>query len=814
MAPVRANYNQTYVDQYVPLPFEDIRRRAVEEQANFDAPRNNWAALQAKMSADVMHEDKDRLNQKLSQYQQAVGQAIDNHDGDWRKMSGVVGALASDWNREKMSGSVGKWEENKKIYTPWKESVDKSDMYAEDKELMNYTGLGMYKQAQQYDPGAKFQTIAPYKVKDFQQLALNAIKALDSKDESVASAGYNQDGSLIVDYKSNTKTLDPKRIRAAVETTIGGDKDFNDMVQTRWKLRKDNGLTNLNLEQFKQQELNNMFKNVEAYAYTKNEKWAGAKETAEAGEIAKQKYTLAEPVMSSSMQMNFGQNKDHLDIANSKDPFGALNMSYQKGLDAVNESLISSYKTAFPGSNKEQVKLKLNEFAQDQGFDLRNRYDQRKYLEGIANGSVDLTRFANTDARKAQIKAQAKDALSTWKENDQIKLNVFEDAASEGIIDQKDYKNYRSALDGLNKKLSQTEKAYKETTDKAYKKKLLAEIKDLEEARGAGVASGNFAGTAGITSAIQTAQKQGRIVDKEVALYYDAVQRLEKDLMDHPDDNKRLQGMLKTRLSKNTAINLDASTSIPMFDDKGNVSSLQGQKFVNGMGMQMAAKKEEVLNSLVIDPETGERNLTLKDHLVKRATRLASEGAYKDAGTALAALENQIFPPGKPASVMVASSFHPHTGNYMAKLGGRYVMELSPQSGNINFTELEKTAPDVKDQMAINTLVNKGLMGAASKTQIFDGVYISVKQPGHKEKVDHTFDSTLPDGKAYRVTVDDGNGGYKDLPASHGRELALRLSALNRSKSPDGTVEVKMNGRLVRLPVEEVEKEYIKHYAR
>jgi len=97
MGPVQDQYSQTYVSQYVPMPFEVMQKKAENEQKEFDTIEDNWAVISSKMGEKVLDADKPLMKEEVNKYQNTIGDALKAVNGDWRKLSGSVKGVASQY---------------------------------------------------------------------------------------------------------------------------------------------------------------------------------------------------------------------------------------------------------------------------------------------------------------------------------------------------------------------------------------------------------------------------------------------------------------------------------------------------------------------------------------------------------------------------------------------------------------------------------------------------------------------------------------------------------------------------------------------
>ena len=108
MGPVQDNYTQTYVSQYVPMPFEVMQRKAEMEQKEFDTIQDNWAVISSKMGEKVLDVDKPVMQEEVNKYQNTIDEALKAANGDWRKLSSNVKGVASKYRNFITTGEGAK----------------------------------------------------------------------------------------------------------------------------------------------------------------------------------------------------------------------------------------------------------------------------------------------------------------------------------------------------------------------------------------------------------------------------------------------------------------------------------------------------------------------------------------------------------------------------------------------------------------------------------------------------------------------------------------------------------------------------------
>lgn len=818
MTPTRANYTQTYVDQYVPLPFELMQKRAQDEQTKFDGVRDNWGAIRSKMSEDLIQTDRDPLYSGIiQQVEGGINKALEEYDGDWRKLDSTVSQAASAYNKWKTIGTGAIALENKKIYDGNLEGIDKSNMAAQDKEIAKRLMYDRYDIQGGAATGNRFEPVQPYEMKDFPKKLLDTIKTIDPDQTSVASAGYDEDRNLIVDFHKDKRGVNGPKIKRAVEAALYNDPEFDSMVGFRYNAynfyTKANGGEPVSYEKFKQNQFDAMFGGADAFAYSQETKRMGAKETAQAGERARIAHEI--PEFTSNNRVHFGVNDTFKSIATSEgDVLWNLDQSYQQDLEGFKNQLFESFSSINPGEgNKPGFNKTLIDVAAAQGLDLKSKYDQRKFINGVANGTIQLNSFANTEARQKQLQQAAKETLKTWQVKDQIKLDAVETAANQGIIPKKVYEAYRSKARELKGVQSNLEKELQNAPDKASKDELKKLIRNID-----GLLSTNIISRKDMMNVKNlVAGTDGKYYNK-YEKYFDNYLNSVTDIQGELQEEERtaVSGILRERLNKPTGVNITWTSSIPMMNKSGKVDAYEGAKFVEGMQKQLANHKQSVLQAKVHDIQTGDASKTLQEVLWAEANELSGQYGEMEVHEIYKELEKRAF----DDHLQIANTYNPVTGQPMIKLGGKYAIDLSTSPTSINF-DLSNVPESVKTELVVNTYVGKALIDGASNTEVAPGIYIQTKEPNQVDKVDRSFDQQYSDGSYYRIRVDTGELGggafaeYKDLPADTGRRLLTQIDKLNKSVDENGMVYLPTaDGDVRLLPLQTAVKDIVSQYAK
>lgn len=107
MSPVQTQYQQTYIDQHVPLPFEILQKAADNRQKVYDT--NAQQAEIAKSWLDVKHREYDKVGyDRIKQsYEGQIADAVEGAGGDYSvigpKIRAIAATIKSDMNDGELS---------------------------------------------------------------------------------------------------------------------------------------------------------------------------------------------------------------------------------------------------------------------------------------------------------------------------------------------------------------------------------------------------------------------------------------------------------------------------------------------------------------------------------------------------------------------------------------------------------------------------------------------------------------------------------------------------------------------------------------
>jgi hypothetical protein len=304
MGPVQDNYQQTYVDQYVPMPFELMQRRAEQEQKRYDTVQSNWDALNAKMGERLLTIDNPLMKEKLTGIQGSINQALEEAGGDWRQLNRVVTNAATDYNTSIKSGILADALTQKEKYNAEVKAIDeavKSGAMAgnvgkaqKDRLMRDYTNLEGVK------GGATMGSAILYDASELQNKLQTWVSDLNPNKESTPIVTYSKDGKLLIDGWDDESELSKERIQR-LSTAMFGDHQFQAMIDAEYfayEPKEDK-------QTYAKKRFAQMFGGFDAYAYTEEENRRKAKETAAAENAAKTKSKFVPVTSKVSKNFNF-----------------------------------------------------------------------------------------------------------------------------------------------------------------------------------------------------------------------------------------------------------------------------------------------------------------------------------------------------------------------------------------------------------------------------------------------------------------------------------------------------------------------------
>jgi hypothetical protein len=238
--PTDINYIQTYVDQYVPLPFEAMRENAKYRAVQADAVQKDLDALQAETGKRLDPLDTGLNREYIIAVNKDIKEAYDAVGGDVIKLRQYAKDKAAEVKGfyEYGPGSIGvKTVEEKKA---WEEVVKKGEMDAAYVERASEVSDALYQKNNAMLGGEAWEAPMAYKNIDISKKGTEANQLKESSRESwgafVDGISGDPTGKYISDVKNGYKSVSEQRVYDWFKSSIYQDADFDNKVRAHYTL--------------------------------------------------------------------------------------------------------------------------------------------------------------------------------------------------------------------------------------------------------------------------------------------------------------------------------------------------------------------------------------------------------------------------------------------------------------------------------------------------------------------------------------------------------------------------------------------------
>ena len=177
MEPQDRNVTDTYVSQYVPLPFKAMKARTMEMDKGAKDAQKGISDLTNSLEVDVNIKDREYLKGMHEGVNQQVNQALDENNGDWYKLNGLANKIGQNLQYELNYGTTKTAIENRQKELNSRKAISESPMTSTDKQ----SGLQYQQDKYNYEGGAEsgasWEELQTYEASD---LVSKANKLIDS----------------------------------------------------------------------------------------------------------------------------------------------------------------------------------------------------------------------------------------------------------------------------------------------------------------------------------------------------------------------------------------------------------------------------------------------------------------------------------------------------------------------------------------------------------------------------------------------------------------------------------------------------------
>jgi len=446
-SPVKDQYVQTYVDQYVPAPFELMQRKAEAEQKKFDTVQNNWDVLNQKMGERLLKADNPLMAEQMGTIQTTVDNALKEADGDWRKLNREIVNASGAYNKWIKTGlgaealvQKKKMADNLKAIQDSKMGGDMKVAWANKLEDDYNTIGGVVHGGQVGDP-------ILYDVSELQKTAQTMISQLKLDKDSNAYVNIDDKQGLLITGFEDKGDVSKERIRQ-LSGMMKNHPEFQAMVESEYAVKQ----PNMTKQDFADYRFAQMFSGLDANAYVEEKNRIKAKETTAAKEKAKKKkkYTPVTPKISKMDSFQYDPNAEFVDEDKDivDDPLNTImTNNANEGKNLVNGTLKDIYfKNNVPhgttAENKEAFESNIAKWMTDHGVEVgkdgkptdENYNDFIKFVATADDISSTNSLFNGNSAQQKIFRDKAKASYKNILRRNQLFEEAEQQLKSAGIV--------------------------------------------------------------------------------------------------------------------------------------------------------------------------------------------------------------------------------------------------------------------------------------------------------------------------------------------------------------------------------------------
>ena len=367
--PLVAQHQQTYVSQFVPLPFEQIQKQAEVEQAKHDYNKAAWADVMSKMGETLLTVDNPIMQDKVNSIYKNVDSQIEAAGGDMRYLNESIQRAARDYKEFITTGQGALGLYNKKTKEEYDKKTDASKIgdywasLAREASYNNYVNGGALANNQQYKGMPLWEPI------NYRDILVKDVLPKFISDEKALSTYYvDEDNGLIVDKNGKHEFVKSDRIKNGFREELKSRPEFNEMVNNQFEILKSLGYTgDVTLDDYKNAKIEQLIGGSKYFAYDKTNLNYSTHERPGEGERVKKVLEFAGPTVEVSSQVAV-TDKDLGKIQNIK--------QYKEQIDKMAYNPFSDMKTIFlqegfkTGKSEPQWNSALSRLASKSGIDI------------------------------------------------------------------------------------------------------------------------------------------------------------------------------------------------------------------------------------------------------------------------------------------------------------------------------------------------------------------------------------------------------------------------------------------------------------
>ena len=367
--PLVAQHQQTYVSQFVPLPFEQIQKQAEVEQAKHDYNKEQWGKLIGDMGETLLIVDNPIMQDKVNSIYKNVDSQIEAAGGDMRYLNDSIQRAARDYKEFITTGPGALGLSNKKASEDYKKRTEDSKIgdywaplakAASDKKYVDNGALAK---------NQKYEGMALWTPVDYRSILIkDVLPRLISDEKQKSYYDIDEENGLVVNINGKIESVKSPRIKDAFSSELKARPEFKEMIESQYNILKELGQTgDVTLDDYKNAKINQIIQGYENFAYEKENKSVSTHERPGEGERVKKVLEFAGPTVEVSSQAAV-TDKDLAKIQNIK--------QYKEQIDKMAYNPFSDMKTIFlqeglkTGKSEPQWNSALSRLASKSGINI------------------------------------------------------------------------------------------------------------------------------------------------------------------------------------------------------------------------------------------------------------------------------------------------------------------------------------------------------------------------------------------------------------------------------------------------------------
>ena len=271
--PLVAQHQQTYVSQFVPLPFEQIQRKAEGEQKKYDENKAQWGKLAGTLGESLLTVDNPIMKDKVNSIYKNVDSQLETAGGDWRALTDTIQNAARDYKEFMTTGKGALGVLNKKAaedYEKKTQDLKIGDYWA---QLANLASHKKYEDNGALAKDQKWKGMSLWQPINYRDILIkDVLPKLISDEKIIDGAGYDidEENGLVVVKNGKHEYVKSDRIKNAFTSELNARPEFNEMIENQYKILEELGYTGkITLDVYKKNTIDQLITGSKNFAYDK-----------------------------------------------------------------------------------------------------------------------------------------------------------------------------------------------------------------------------------------------------------------------------------------------------------------------------------------------------------------------------------------------------------------------------------------------------------------------------------------------------------------------------------------------------------------